>query len=144
MKKLIIIFSILIGTIAFSSTPDDLVEDLFKGLKSDDIEKAAEDFLSANSKSVHNDAVRLQFEKHFGDLIDVAGDFQSYELLKKKRIGKTVEGRVYLLNHKKKPVQMTIVFYRNGGTWAVKHMHLDLDFSEHVSEELRKESILSR
>ena len=138
--KLLILATLLVGHCVLAKTPDQLVEGLFRGLKAGEIAQATESFLSANSNSVNNESSRLQFEKYFGDLIDMAGEFHGSELLKRKRIGSTVEGRVYLLNHAKKPVQMTVVFYRVGKRWAVKHMHLNEKYAETIVEALKRES----
>ena len=141
MKKALAIVAILFSQVAYPSSPEELIGSLFSGLRANDAQKATDGFLSKNSHSTHNDSTRMKFEKHFGDLIDLAGRFHNGELLERKRIGKTVDARVYLLNHSKKPVQMTVVFYKQKNTWAVKHMHLNIDFAEDISDEIRKASI---
>ena len=137
MKHLIFAILLILSQAGLSKSVDTRTRAFFEAMEEGDIKSAITFRTSGTGDAVDAKDNELKLQKFFGDLVASKGNFRRQELIAKKRVGKNIEVRVYMLNHKEGPARLVLVFYKSVDGWILKHLHLDEDFGKAFAESLK-------
>ncbi len=136
LKKLIFIalaFALCI-TKSFGQASIKEITDKFFSIYSKEPIKAVEYAFSTNKWFDKQQDGVANLKNKLKNLIDLCGDYYSYELLSEKTAGQNIIMTTFIVRYDREPIRFTFLFYKARDTWRVNNFSYDENIDKDLEE----------
>ena len=139
MKRLLILLLVMTtNSLVFGQfKPEQTIKKFFETYADNKPEEALENLYRSSPWITANSDGLINMKNKFGDIKDVLGEYNGYELLVKKSLGDCFEHYTYLVRYDRQPVRFKFEFYKPRDGWIIYSFAYDYDLDDELEEAAR-------
>ena len=137
MKQLLLITCLLLCSCnEKKQDPLFLIENFFSQFENEGIDYALDQIVSANEWSMESSDVE-NVKLVLNEYLQYAGNYEGYELIFKRQIGKSIEQYSYLVKYERQFLRFSFIFYYASNSWRLHDFKFDTNIIDEIKESSR-------